>query len=295
MTRHEHFYARNSNSCGKYVMLATLAIFFISISAFAIVEIRNFYADESIVQKILMNSFKTSEASPDTSQPEFVFIETQQNNERMPRALALEQNSTTSAVNNTQKSNYYYEEQKPVVVYSKTDMTSPIAYKQLKEVPPKQDTDEDEDPYRKPLAEDEDYDYFGQPASNPQSSSPYYRQPPYQSAPDSYYRSQPNANNYYRSQPPYPQYFDDSREDFPGPQQKEQMGSEEARNAQYSEYNNNNYYRQWHYATPPPPAIAMSTAGSSTSNGRLTPTRSGQENRKMQQQQQQQQRQPPNR
>ena len=294
MKRHENFYTSNSNTCGKYVMLAMLGIFFISISAFAIVEIRNFYTDESIVQKILMNSFKTAKATSDTSQPEIVFIETKQNSERLPRALALEQNSTTSSANATQKSNYYYEEQKPVVVYSKTDMASPIAYKQLKEVPPKQDTDDDEDPYGKILPENEDYDYFGQPSSHPQSPSSYYRQPPYQSAPDSYYRSQPNANNYDRSPPPYPQYFDDSREDFPGPQQKEQIGSEEARNSQYNDYNNN-YYRQWHYATPPPSALAMSTADSTSSNGRLTPTRSGQENRNVQQKQQQQQTQPPNR
>lgn len=296
MKKYESDYTSASNNCGKCFMLAMLGIFFISVSAFAIVEIRNFYNDESIIQKILMNSLKTTDkpvTTITTNKPEFVFIEDNQNSERLPRALVLEQNSTISSNSTTQKPNYYYEEQRPVVVYSKTDLDSPIANKQLKEVPPRQDTDEDdEDPYSKALAEDDDYDYFGQP-SKQQSPAAYYREPAHQPYPDSYYRAQSNFNNYYRSPPPqYPQYSDDSREDFPGPQQNVQTtSSEEARNAQYSDY-----YRQWHYATPPPPSSPSMASKSSTSpNGRLTPTRSGQENRHMQQQQVMQQRQPPNR
>ncbi|KAM7351823.1 uncharacterized protein ACRADG_004554 [Cochliomyia hominivorax] len=298
------YYTTKSYNYTKIALMGLLTLIFLIVTIFALIEIKNIYYDEPSIMNILTNSFKSSEASEtefispksDNNNKEFLklfTISTDYNSERHSRAAENNQTNSSST-----KSNSYYEEQNPVVVYSKTD--SDIADRQMAEVPPRQDTD-DEDPYKR-LSNEYDYmasddDYFGQadPSNQEQQQQPqdYYRQQqqsqsppqPYyrQQTPQSYYRSQPPQPPYYRPQgPPFPfyksrpqppQYYDDSREDFPGPDNDKQT-SEEARSNQYRDYPN--YYRQYPFATPPPvPTNVM------TSNKRLAGANND-ENRKMQ-------------
>ncbi|KNC27115.1 hypothetical protein FF38_12653 [Lucilia cuprina] len=270
MKKYDYYYNTNkTKNYTKYALVGVTIIFCLTITTFALIEVHNFYSDEPAIVRILMNSFKSSKVQESTDSVLVQLEEKDQlenkqqfNSDRQARATTNE-NTTNS---NPQKSNTYYEEQKPVVVYSKTDTNPSIAYRQMAEVPPKQDKDE-EDPYSKSLA-DEEYDgsddYFGQPEQRtPQESQTYYRQQPEQ---QSYYRHQQPAQPYYRQPPPPPQPYYRQQPPPPPPQSpyyqsppsspyyngrdNDQEDSEEARSSQYRDYPN--YYRQYPYATPPP-------------------------------------------
>ncbi|XP_073822632.1 uncharacterized protein [Musca autumnalis] len=140
----------------------------------------------------------------------------------------------STATNVNNKNNSYYEEQTPVVVYSKTDQEAPLSYRQSAPVPYEQGSHEEQPYYDDSVNGDYSNDDSG-----------YYR----------------------------PQYDDDSREDFPGPQdyQNDQY-TDQARSSQSRPYDS--YYRQWHYATPSPVAQASSSS--------LMATQGSQGNRKLQ-------------
>lgn len=292
------YYTPNSPKFTKYLLLGLFTIFFLIVTSFALVEVNNFYNDEPAVIKMFMESFKSSqeqESSPtNESNRNNVDPAKLYNSERQARAAETETTNST-----TPKTKSYYEEQTPVVVYSKTDTNPSIALRQMAEVPPRQDNDE-EDPYKNPPKDDDymgsDDDYFGQPEPSnqrapeayyrqlhqqqqqQQAASPYYRQLPPQTyyrqqqqpqqSPQPYYRPPSPPSPYYQSSA-NPQYYDDSREDFPGPESDKQT-SEEARGNQYRNYPN--YYRQYPYATPPPVAA----------NNKRLPGPNNAENRKMQ-------------
>lgn len=245
-----------SKGAGRWILWSITLIFITALCTFTILEVKSLEDEEPSVIRIILNTITQRSAKtngtylPTNNQFVLVNVENlQENREELVKAIVteIEEHPTgelerkvrdavesTTTANVNIKNNSYYEEQTPVVVYSKTDEVAPLSYRQSAIGPYQQGSHEEQ---------------------------PYYD--------DSVHGDYSNDDNgYYR-----PQYGEDSREDFPGPQDyANDPYRDEGRASQNRQYDS--YYRQWHYATPSPV--------SSASGNNLKPAQSSEANRKLQ-------------
>lgn len=231
----------------RWLLWSLILIFLTTLTTFTILEIRSLNDEEPSVIRIILNNIKRQgKTEPNLHSNKFVLVnleDVEEEKEDLVKAIVTqveqelpnsELERKTRGVGESAKNNSYYEEQTPVVVYSKSDQEAPLSYRQAAPVPYQQHGgSHDEQPYM-------DGEYNGDYANDDPA---YYR----------------------------PQYDDDSREDFPGPQDYANEGdSAEGRSAQNRQYDS--YYRQWHYATPSP---ASATSKQSSQANRKLQTMTG--------------------
>lgn len=254
----------------KWLLWLLVFIFLTTLTTFTILEVQSLNSEEPSVIRIILNNLKsTNEAESLTGGVEdnnnrnrFVLVnvkdihqtedelvkeivtkvETEENTTDLQRNVRAADVQNVTEVN--VKKNSYYEEQTPVVIYSKTDEVAPLSYRQEAPIPYQQGSHE-EQPYYNGDNDDVNGDYAN------------------------------DEETYYR-----PQYDDDSREDFEGPQSyNEQQDSPEGRSSQNRQYDA--YYRQWHYATPPPTSAHSADTSKASSSSSYTLSASAKGNRKL--------------
>ncbi|XP_075152686.1 uncharacterized protein LOC142226513 [Haematobia irritans] len=235
MANYEAF--SSSKGSTKCILWCLILIFLTTLTTFTILEVRSLSEEEPSVIRIILNSIKKSPTNMENEFTKFDLVDmgnVQQDKDNLVKAIITEVKDsslqelerkvrdTVESNSSKEKNNTYYEEQTPVVVYSKTDQQTPLSYRQSAPVPFVQGSHEEE-----PYYDGEDND--GEDYVN-------------------------DDNGYYR-----PQYDDDSREDFAGPQDyTNKDDSSEARSSQNRP--NDNYYRQWYYATPSPSSVSVESS-----------------------------------
>ncbi|XP_061387726.1 uncharacterized protein LOC133322779 [Musca vetustissima] len=240
-----------SKGAGQWFLWSITLIFITALCTFTILEVKSLEDEEPSVIRIILNTITQKSAKtngdnlPTNNQFVLVNVESVQGNKAIVTQEEGEEVGEDNTTGELERKVRDTEGNTPANV----NKTNNSYYEEQTPVLVYSKTDQEP-----PLS-------YRQSAPTPFEHGSHEEQP--------YYDDSVNDDHgYYR-----PQYDDDSREDFPGPQDyPTDAYSDQGRSSQNQPYDS--YYRQWHYATPSP----VSSASSSS----VMATQSSQGNRKLQ-------------